>query len=412
MRVSADIHLPPHASPAGDDPLGLTAGELVARRVREGAGPGQALTAYRRLFREGVTDHSLATTRTAPIVRVLRSESPEGEVYKFVQRLDPPSRGPLARDERVEHLDIESVVIPMVGRRGYRTHTLCVSSQVGCAMGCDFCETAQMGLVRSLTAAEIVGQWHAATHALNSHPDVNADPSDREARRITNIVFMGMGEPMDNAAEVIRAIAVLTDHNGAGLAASKITVSTVGRIDGLEKLADVANTSNWRRLGLAVSLNAPNDTVRSSIMPINKGMPMADLREALARFPRLAQSKLCVEYVLIPGVNDQPDHAAELAEYLRPLGALIDPTRGAPPSAVVNVIPYNPRRDSPWPAPAEERVADFIAELADQGLFVKRRRTKGRDTMAACGQLGAASIRKRKYVGVTLAGETADPDPR
>jgi len=411
MRVSADIHLPPHASPAGDDPLGLTAGEFVARRTAEGAGPGQAMRAYRRLFREGLTEHPLATTRIAPIVRVLRSDSPEGAVYKFVQRLDPPDRGPLARDQRVEHLDIESVVIPMVGRRGYRTHTLCVSSQVGCAMGCDFCETAQMGLVRSLTAAEIVGQWHAATHALNSLPEVEPDPeSEHGTRRITNIVFMGMGEPMDNAAEVIRAIAVLTDHNGAGMAASKITVSTVGRIDGLARLADVANTPKWRRLGLAVSLNAPNDAVRSEIMPINKAMPMADLRDALARFPRIGQNKLCVEYVLIPGVNDGPGHAAELAEYLRPLGALIDPARGAPPSAVVNVIPYNPRRDSPWPAPSEERVAEFIGELAAQGLFVKRRRTKGRDTMAACGQLGAASIRKRKYVGLTLAA--ADPDPR
>ncbi|MEL7474342.1 MAG: 23S rRNA (adenine(2503)-C(2))-methyltransferase RlmN, partial [Planctomycetota bacterium] len=346
----------------------------------------------------------------------LRSESGEGPVYKFVQRLDRPDAGPLSRDERVEHLDIESVVIPMVGRRGYRTHTLCVSSQVGCAMGCDFCETAQMGLVRSLTAAEIVGQWHAATHALDDHPDV--DPGDARSdggRRISNIVFMGMGEPMDNIGEVIRAIAVLTDHNGAGLAASKITVSTVGRIDGLHKLADVANTSSWRRLGLAVSLNAPNDDVRTSIMPINKGMPMGDLREALARFPRIGQNKLCVEYVLIPGVNDGPTHAAELAEYLAPLGGRIDRARGAPPSCVVNVIPYNPRRDSPWPAPSEERVDAFIAELSGEGLFVKRRRTKGRDTMSACGQLGAASIRKRRYVGLDVSAvgaATDDPDPR
>ena len=379
--------VPDDALPEGiANPLGVTCDEFAASCAASGVlSDFHARNAYRALYREGVTEHAAFTVPTAPIVNELRSESNEGEVIKIVTRVDRPSDGPLARDARVEHLDIESVVIPMIGRKKRLTYTLCVSSQVGCAMGCGFCETAQMGLVRSLTPAEIVGQWFAARHVLG--------------REIRNIVFMGMGEPLDNLGAVQQAIRVLTDHNGPAQASSRITVSTVGRIDALIGLSEFVRQRGLQRLGLAVSLNAPNDEVRSSIMPINRGMPMAELRDALLAFPRRSSSKLCIEYVLIPGVNDLPGHADELAEYLKPLH--FHPTAGTP-GCVVNVIPYNPRRDSPWPAPSEEQVEVFMAALLDRGLFVKRRQTKGRDMMGACGQLGSPNIRKRRYVDVTV----------
>ena len=236
---------------------------------------------------------------------------------------------------------VESVLIPMMGRSGQRTYTLCVSSQIGCAMGCTFCETAQMGLIRSLRVEEIVGQWFAAAHVVGIKPK--------------NIVFMGMGEPMDNIENVFGAIAVLTDHNGAHQAMNKITVSTVGRIDGLERMAEKIREPGWHRLNLAVSVNAPNDEIRSRIMPVNRAMPMEALREVLASWPKYGGGKICMEYVLIPGVNDAREHAAEMAEYVR----------GLP--ACVNVIPYNPRRESPWPAPSEERVNEFLGWLTEAG---------------------------------------------
>src|SRR5262249_50931333 len=157
--------------------------------------------AYRQLFRNGTLDGVLRPT-LAPITAVLREESPEGEVIKFLQRVPGGSEG-TARALEGKALEIESVLIPLIGSSGAPTYTLCVSSQVGCAMGCTFCETAQMGLIRSLTAAEIVGQWFAARHIIGIAPK--------------NIVFMGMGEPMDNYENVIQAVAVLKDHNGAGV---------------------------------------------------------------------------------------------------------------------------------------------------------------------------------------------------
>jgi 23S rRNA (adenine2503-C2)-methyltransferase len=165
----------------------------------------------------------------------------------------------------------------------------------------------------------------------------------------------------------------------------------VGRLDGIARLAEQVHTPGWHRLNLAVSLNAPNDEVRSQIMPVNRGMPMGALREALLAWPKYGGAKICIEYVLIPGVNDEPGHAREVAEWVRPL------------PACVNVIPYNPRRDSPWPAPEEARVVEFLGWLTDAGAYAKRRRTKGRAMMGACGQLGSERIRKRRFVDASVS---------
>ncbi|MEZ6241964.1 MAG: 23S rRNA (adenine(2503)-C(2))-methyltransferase RlmN [Phycisphaerales bacterium] len=374
-------------------PLAMTRDQFADACARLGHSPHKAREAYTRFFRE--RDPSalpeIARASVAPIVRRLDEPCDEGITTKFVQRLDRPESGRLA-DQGVPHLDIESVIIPMIGRTRRKTHTLCVSSQVGCAMGCEFCETAQMGLVRSLTASEIVGQWWAARDLLER------EGRDEGGASINNIVFMGMGEPLDNLDEVLAAISVLTDHTGANLPMSAITISTVGRVDGLRRLVDVVQQPGWKRLGLALSVNAPTDEVRNQIMPLNKKWGMDELREAMLDLVRVRGSrKILFEYVLIPGVNDAPEHAEQLATWLRPFTRTEE--RGH--IGLLNVIPYNPRRDSPWPAPSEESVKAFVDQLADLGVFVKRRRTKGRSQMAACGQLGAPDIRRRNYTPLT-----------
>ena len=280
-------------------------------------------------------------------------------------------------------LEIESVILPISGFKRKR-HTLCVSSQVGCAMGCDFCQTAQMGLLRNLTTAEIIAQWHAATHALKSPID--------------NIVFMGMGEPLENLDTVIEAIKILTDQNGPSIAPSKICVSTVGRVDGIYALADFAKTDGYKRISLAVSINAPNDEIRKQIMPLAKAVSMEQLREAIMAYPRHSSGGVMAEYVLIPGVNDADEHALEICEYLKPIGCNL------------NVIPYNPRENSPWPKPEEKDVERFVQVARQTGQFVRRRITLGQDAMAACGQLGKMNAKYNQKVVPVLVSQKERKD--
>jgi 23S rRNA (adenine2503-C2)-methyltransferase len=338
-------------------PLGLTSREFVdASRLRNR--PGSPRDEYKSLFRTGVVPAGCEVAEY-PVTATLV----EGETAKFVLRHE-------------DGLETESVLIPMPRSTGTTT-TLCVSSQVGCAMGCRFCETAQMGLLKNLRADQIVHQWFAATHRVQRSAE----------RPVKNIVFMGMGEPTDNIDEVIQAIRVLTDHDGAKVPASNIAISTVGNPDGIARIGDLVRENGFHRLNLALSLNAPNDEIRSQIMPVNKAWPMARLKEALLAFPRFSQAAFCVEYVLIPGVNDRDEHCDEVCAFLREVRCSL------------NVIPYNPRRYSPWPAPDEASVDRFIARAVANGQFTKRRGTKGRNVMAACGQLGNERIRNRRMVG-------------
>lgn len=371
------------------DPLSVTAAEY-ARACRalgiKGAEP-LAMERYRALFRAGVLDQPHAGVSLPTITRVHESDSAEGIVRKFVLPLGKSEPGVYDRADPTQTLETESVIIPMIGKKRVQTHTLCVSSQVGCAMGCGFCQTAQMGLLRNLTAREIVQQWFVARHVVGCDT-------------IRNIVFMGMGEPMDNLDAVIGAIAVLTDHNGVGLPMSKVTISTVGRVDGIEKLARKVHDPGWHRLNLAISLNAPNDAVRETIMPVNRKYAMRELRGALEAWPIYGAAKLCIEYVLIPGVNNAREHARELGDYVLGRG----PYAGQPPlPGLVNIIPYNPRDNSPWGAPDEPSVDAFLGWVLEEGVYAKRRRTKGRDTMAACGQLGNLELRRRSAKPVPLS---------
>lgn len=269
-------------------------------------------------------------------------------------------------------LESESVIIPM---RQYKS--LCVSSQVGCKMGCTFCETAQMGFLRNLTAGEIVAQVMVARHVLK-------EP-------VENVVFMGMGEPMDNLDNVLKAIRILSDQRGLDIPQGSITVSTVGHVDGIRRLARLAALpppAGFSRLRLAVSLNAPDDAIRSRIMPVNRSWDLAALKAALREYPLHRKGDLLfMEYVLIPGVNDAREHALAVADYLRGL------------KACVNLIPYNPRHQSPFDRPAPGAAGAFYRWLMDAGQYCRIRGTKGQDSMAACGQLGNRELKKSRKPG-------------
>jgi 23S rRNA (adenine2503-C2)-methyltransferase len=222
-----------------------------------------------------------------------------------------------------------------------------------------------MGLVRSLRAHEIVGQVLAVARATGERP--------------RNVVFMGMGEPLDNADEVARAVRVLTQREGLGIAPRHITVSTVGRVDGLARLRELG----LDRVNLAVSLGAAEDALRSELMPVNRTAPLAELKRALLalRLPRAR--RILVSYVLIPGVNDADEHVARLVAWLEGLLAL------------VNLIPFNPIPSRPWRAPTAAEVAAFRDRLDRARVPVRLRTTKGDAVMAACGQLGEAGRTRR-----------------
>ncbi|SCX83450.1 23S rRNA (adenine(2503)-C(2))-methyltransferase RlmN [Desulfoluna spongiiphila] len=257
-------------------------------------------------------------------------------------------------------LAVESVVIPM---KGYAT--LCLSTQVGCRMGCRFCRTGRMGLRRNLTVAEMTGQLWNARFVLKAP--------------IRNLVFMGMGEPLDNLENVVRAVGVMTDIRGFSIGPKRITVSTVGLADQMTRLAD-ANLG----VRLALSLNASDDAVRSTLMPVNRRYPLAVLKEtlgALAGHKGLRDGVL-LEYVLIRGVNDRPEDAKRLAGFVSGL------------TATLNLIPFNPSKgETELTAPCDADVNAFHDQLVARGLHVRRRWSQGEGLLAACGQLGEEACR-------------------
>lgn len=258
---------------------------------------------------------------------------------------------------------IEAVIIPGPSRA-----TLCVSSQVGCARACAFCETGRLGLLRQLSAGEIIDQVRLARAV---HQERGARGEAGGALPLQNLVFMGMGEPFDNLAEVTRAIRLLTDGRAFGFAPSRVTVSTVGVADKLSAFFGGC------RAELAVSLNAPDDARREAIMPINRRVPMEALRAEIVRaLP--AGRRVLFEYVLFEGFNDAPEDAELLARYV------------AGVRCRVNVIPCNPGADARFVPPSAERVDAFVARLSGLGVTTLVRRARGRDVGGACGQLAGA----------------------
>ncbi|WP_022665787.1 23S rRNA (adenine(2503)-C(2))-methyltransferase RlmN [Desulfospira joergensenii] len=264
----------------------------------------------------------------------------EENLTKFITRLS-------------DGLEIESVIIPMT-----RYHTLCVSSQVGCRMGCRFCETGRMGFKRSLSVSEITGQLYNARHTLQ--------------KEIKNIVFMGMGEPFDNYEAVMDAVQVMNEQKGFDVALRHITLSTAGLVPGIRRLAGL----NLPNLRLAVSINGADDATRSKIMPVNRTYPLNTLKAALMKFPLSNRGTFLFEYILIRGLNDSPDHARNLADFIHPL-----PVR-------LNLIPFNPVSGFKAEPPRDSDMHEFAQLLTDKGVFVIKRWSKGRSVSAGCGQLG------------------------
>lgn len=256
-------------------------------------------------------------------------------------------------------LEVESVLIPMQAGG-----TLCVSSQVGCRMGCAFCETGRMGLLRNLTPEEIVNQVFIARFQLQFP--------------LRNIVFMGMGEPFDNYDGVMQAVKILTDPHGFGFGPNHLTISTSGCIDGIKKfMAEPSPTPN-----LAVSINASNDELRNKLMPVNRKYNMRALYEAMQTYCERTGKQILIAYVLLKGLNDSLEHADELASYLRGLNVKI------------NLIPYNPQSNDRY-QPSEQAVLEaFTARLRGHGYYTLLRQTKGQQIMAACGQLGNLKLKQ------------------
>jgi 23S rRNA (adenine2503-C2)-methyltransferase len=248
---------------------------------------------------------------------------------------------------------------PSPGFEALDRTTLCLSSQVGCAMGCTFCATGQMGIVRNLSAAEIVGQVVAM---LNHHTHPQGRP--------VNLVFMGMGEPLHNFDHLMTAFETLTDAEGLAIPPRRITVSTSGLVSGIDRLGTFA-----RRPRLALSLNGTTDEDRSRIMPVNRVWNLDALAQALGRFPLQSGERITIEYVLLKGVTDRQEDGRRLAAFARRF------------PAKVNLIPFNPHEGSGFEPPDESRIGALCHLLSDADLPVSVRRSRGQDVTGACGQL-------------------------
>ncbi len=270
---------------------------------------------------------------------------------------------------------IEAVFIPDKGRG-----TLCVSSQVGCALNCQFCSTATQGFNRNLSTAEIIGQvWVAAKH-LGNVP--------HKQRKLTNVVMMGMGEPLMNFDNVVRAMSIMRDDLGYGLANKRVTLSTAGMVPMIDRLGEESDVS------LAVSLHAPEDELRSQLVPLNRKYPIEQLMDACVRYAlRKKGESVTFEYTLMKGVNDQPEHARGLVRLMREFDRRVQ----MKDAAKVNLIPFNPFPGTRFERPGEEAIRGFQKLLNNAGMIAPVRRTRGDDIDAACGQLkGQVADRTRR----------------
>ena len=307
---------------------------------------------FRWIYRRGVTDVEAMTDLSLELRAALAREFTLGTptlahretsidgTEKFLLRL-------------ADGRQIESVFIPDTPAM-----TFCISTQVGCAMACAFCLTGKMGLVRNLTAAEIVGQVRVLAGALEM----------RDTR--FNIVLMGMGEPLHNYDETMKALRILADEHGFDMSPRRITLSTVGLLPALERLAREPVMPN-----LAISLHAPTDLQRGELVPINRKYGVSDIIAACKRFPLKKRSRITFEYVLLAGVNDSPQDARRLAKLV------------AGVKAKVNLIPLNAAAGIPFERPSDEAIDRFARIVSEHGVDVSVRKSRGRDIRAACGQL-------------------------
>jgi 23S rRNA (adenine2503-C2)-methyltransferase len=307
---------------------------------------------YRWIYKRAITDFSEMTD----LSRALRTQLAE----EFAIATPKVVGDDLSRDgtrkfmlELADGCRVEAVFIPDTP-----SMTFCISTQVGCAMGCGFCLTGKMGLVRHLTAGEITGQVRvlAAATGMLDYP--------------FNIVLMGMGEPLHNYDNTMKALRMLHSEHGLAVSPRRVTLSTVGIVPGLERLATEPLMPN-----LAISLHATTDEQRTALVPPNRKYPLAAILDACRRFPLKKRSRITFEYVMLAGVNDTPEDARRLVSLLSGI------------KAKVNLIPLNPAPGIPFERPSDERVDRFAQIVADHNVTVSVRKSRGRDIRAACGQL-------------------------
>ncbi len=337
----------------------MTQEELVAyvESLGEPAFRGRQIMGW--LYRPGITDFSqmtdLAKSFRASLAEHARMSSfmdpqlqrSEDGCVKFGFSLEDGSV-------------IESVLIPEPDR-----NTLCISCQVGCAMQCKFCLTGTMGFSRNLTPAEIVNQVCSVADFLRNEPKGKRTGPDR----VTNLVFMGMGEPLNNLENLVKSISILTEQRGLDLTSRRITVSTCGIAPRMHLLGEQTDVN------LAISLHAVDDKTRSSLMPVNNRYPLSELLQACRDFPMARRKRIMFEYILLKDVNDSDREARELAAILR----------GIP--CKINLLPYNESPGIPFKSPSRNRVYGFQKIVRDAGYSVFIRSSRGADISAACGQL-------------------------
>jgi 23S rRNA (adenine2503-C2)-methyltransferase len=334
------------------DIAGLERPELETLLREQGIEPYHARQLFRWIFRRGVTDFDRMTdlsktlrSRLADLVSITtpavagREQSQDGTTKVLLELAD--------------HRRIESVFIP-----DSPGQTFCISTQVGCAMKCAFCLTGKMGLTRNLTAAEIAGQVRVLAREL-----------DLLSTRF-NIVLMGMGEPLHNYDETMKALRILGDGEGLAVSPRRVTISTVGVVPALERLAQEPYMPN-----LAVSLHATTERQRDLLVPLNRKYNIAEVIDACRRFPIKRRNRITFEYVMLAGVNDSPEDARRLVRLLNGI------------RSKVNLIPLNEAAGIPFARPSDARVDEFARILADHHLTVSVRKSRGRDIRAACGQL-------------------------
>jgi 23S rRNA (adenine2503-C2)-methyltransferase len=331
-----------------DEGVAFAQGELGEPRYR-----GEQI--WRWVHGRGATSFDEMTDVSRPLRERLAGRARIGtlELAEVQRSVDGTCKLRLrTRDGR----SIESVLIPDGDKL-----TQCISSQVGCALDCQFCATAKLGLVRHLDAGEIADQVYRARAFL---------AREQPGRRITNLVYMGMGEPLHNYQAVMKSIAILSHELGANLSQRRITVSTVGLVPAIERLG-----RETLRPNLAVSLNASSDEVRDRLMPVNRKWPIERLLATLRAFPLERRRRITFEYVLLAGVNDSMEDAERLARLLRPLRCKL------------NLIPWNPHPGAPFARPSADAIERFQNRVKQLGLAAYLRTPRGDDIAAACGQL-------------------------
>ena len=372
MTVAAHtaVFAPPSPDSDGRRSLiGMTRSELVAALTELGLQKFRADQIWQWVYNRGVTDFT-AMTNIARDTQALLTEH-------FVIARPRISSAQVSEDgtrkwllRQVDGREIETVFIPEEDRGA-----VCVSSQVGCTLTCTFCHTGTQRLVRNLSPGEIVSQVMVARDALDEWP------SQKEGRMVSNIVMMGMGEPLYNFDHVKTALEIITDGSGLALSKRRITLSTSGVVPMMRRCGEEIG------VGLAVSLHAVTDEIRDTLVPLNKKYPIAELIQACRDYPGAANSRrITFEYVMLKGINDSMADAR----------ALVDLIRGIP--AKVNLIPFNPWPGSPYECASNSAIDRFAKVVTAAGYPSPVRTPRGRDILAACGQLKSASERARRTV--------------